>query len=364
MLKRIARWDILAATLIALAPATTARAVELVKDGKTAAVIVIPPEAMAWEASQATGRGRAVRAPIADVKYAALELVEHIEKMSGAKLDIVAEGDDLAGRVPIYLDQAAEVELDETTKKVSTDQAAFTLKVDGTSVSVRGLSPEGSLFGCYELLEQLGVRWFMPGEIGRVIPAVKTVRIETQVTSQGPSFPARWAAGYAGKFRTWQRRMRMGGPYFPSAHGIRMPKTHTFEEKPECYALIDGVRKNRQLCVSNPETLEGAVEMVRAYFRQNPDAPWIGLGPHDGRGFCECDGCGAIDGGDWDPFAAHMSMTDRYLWFFNQILDGIADSQLCIVPGASHFVPTEKPDFVNRVILDFLAGVAADEAAE
>lgn len=198
--------------------------------------------------------------------------------MSGAKLDIIARGDDLAGRVPIYLDQAADAGLDAAPEKVSTDQAAFTLKVDSKSVSIRGLSPEGSLFGYYELLEQLGIRWFMPGEIGRVIPEAKTVRVKEQVTTQGPSFPARWAAGYAGKFRTWQRRMRMGGPHFPSAHGIRMPKTHSFEEKPDCYALIGGERKNRQLCVSNPETLKGAVETVRNYFRQKPESPWIGIG--------------------------------------------------------------------------------------
>jgi len=64
------------------------------------------------------------------------------------------------------------------------------------------------------LLEQLGVRWFMPGDFGRVIPEARTVRVKTQVTTQGPSFPTRWAAGYAGEFKIWQRRMRMGGPHF------------------------------------------------------------------------------------------------------------------------------------------------------
>jgi hypothetical protein len=77
--------------------------------------------------------------------------------------------------------------------------------------------------------------------------------------------------------------------------------------------------------VSNPETLAGAVQTVREYFRANTNSPWIGIGPHDGRGFCECDACKALDGGDWDPFAAYMSMTDRYLGFFNAILDAIAD---------------------------------------
>jgi pimeloyl-ACP methyl ester carboxylesterase len=46
-------------------------------------------------------------------------------------------------------------------------------------------------------------------------------------------------------------------------------------------------------------------------------------------------------------------------------------AQLAVVPGASHGLPMEKPDIVNRLILDFLAaeqaakmfGEAADSAA-
>ncbi len=320
---------ILTLALIATGFATGARAVELVKSGAARAVIVLTPEALAVPEVPAPAP-RKKRAPVpvdpyADVKLAATELVEHIERMSGAKLEIVALGTNLAGRVPIYLDQAADAALDAATRKVSTDPAAFTIRAGDKSVAIRGLSREGTLFGCYEALEQLGVRWFMPGEIGRVIPASPTVALVNRDTTQGPSFPDRWAAGHASKFRVWQRRMRMGGLHFPPAHGISMPATHSFAAKPECYALIGGERRDRQLCVSNPETLAGAVQTVREYFRANTNSPWIGIGPHDGRGFCECDACKALDGGDWDPFAAYMSMTDRYLGFFNAILDAIAD---------------------------------------
>ncbi len=357
MLDRNSCWTLLATLLAAQLLTSVSQAVELVRNGKAAAVIVMTPEAMQYEAPEGRGRRRGPQDPIADVQYAASELIEHIERMSGARLDILASDGDLAGRVPIVLDQACDADLDQITKEVSTDRAAFTLKVNDNGVCIRGLSPEGSLFGCYELLEQLGVRWFMPGEIGRVVPHAETVRVKTQVTSQGPSFPARWAAGYAGKFKTWQRRMRMGGPHFPSAHGIRLPKTHSFEQKPDCYALIDGVRKNRQLCISNPETLEGAIEMVRDYFRQNPDSPWIGIGPNDGRGFCECDGCRVLDGGDWDPFAAHMSMTDRYLWFFGEILENIADEfpdkKICFYSYASYNRPPVKVKPNPRIIPAF-----------
>ena len=34
----------------------------------------------------------------------------------------------------------------------------------------------------------------------------------------------------------------------------------------------------------------------------------------------------------------------------------LPDAQLAVVPGTSHAVPMEKPELVNRLILDFLAG--------
>jgi hypothetical protein len=210
-------------------------------------------------------------------------------------------------------------------------------------VDLRGLDAEGTLFAAYELLEQLGVRWFMPGDIGRQVPQRPDAILPQQITVQIPSFPARWAAGYASKFGEWQRRLRMGGPRFPSAHGVNMPKDASFALHPEYYALINGKRVNKQLCVSNPGTVAAAITTTRAYFDANPTAIWIGMGPHDGRGFCECDNCKALDGGDWDPFANYMSMTDRYIGFFNQILDGIKDKYPDKIIGFYSYASYNRP---------------------
>jgi hypothetical protein len=49
------------------------------------------------------------------------------------------------------------------------------------------------------------------------------------------------------------------------------------------------------------------------------------MGPNDGSGFCECPNCRALDSGEWDPFSNEPSVTDRYIWFFNQVLDGLKD---------------------------------------
>ena len=302
---------------------------QLVEKEEARAVIVLPAE------------------PEDGEQRAADELREHLRRMTGAEVAVVKANEKLDGKkVSIFLGQAADPKLDAAIREKGDDPGAFALRVKKRRIDIRGLSSDGTLFGAYELLEQLGVRWFFPGDIGTVIPEVKRVKVREQLTVQVPSFPARWAAGYAGKFRTWQRRLRMGGPHFPAAHGIHLPKTHSFDEHPEYYALINGERRKRQLCVSNPQVVEGAVATTKAFFRKRPDSPWIGIGPHDGRGFCECEKCKALDGNDWDPFAAHMSMTDRYIWLFNQMLEGIEDEfpdkKVCFYSYASYNRPPLK----------------------
>ena len=205
------------------------------------------------------------------------------------------------------------------------DSDGFALVVDAKRICLRGVSPEGTLFAAYELLEQLGVRWFMPGELGTVIPKAATVGLRRQTTIQSPSFGARWMDAD----KTWCRRMRLGGPYFPSSHGLpglqESDVAALMKTKPEVFALVGGRRTASQACLSNPETLRIVVEATKKALRVDPTSPWIGMGPNDGSDFCQCEKCRALDAGDWDPFSNEPSMTDRYLWFFNRVLDGIKD---------------------------------------
>jgi pimeloyl-ACP methyl ester carboxylesterase len=43
----------------------------------------------------------------------------------------------------------------------------------------------------------------------------------------------------------------------------------------------------------------------------------------------------------------------RPRWYIRALVHRYA--QLAVVPGTSHMAPLEKPDLVNRIILDFLS---------
>lgn len=195
----------------------------------------------------------------------------------------------------------------------------FDLEVTGDAVHISSRTAQGVGYGVAELLEQLGVRWFMPGELGTVIPAEAHPRLAIQKISQVPFFKARYFAPTGDPL--WDKRLRFGGTYFPPSHEIPLGKGINFETHPELYSLEQGKRTRSQLCISNPEVLRCAVQAAREYFDAHPEKTIYGMGPRDGSGFCECPACRALDGGDWDPFSGEPSVTDRYLWFFNRFLE-------------------------------------------
>jgi hypothetical protein len=333
-------------------------AATLVKDGRARAVIALPSD------------------PDEHETLGAADLIEHIRKMSGAEIETVTVDADAvddfvvkspaAGRVPVFLGRNVRDRVMKKAANANAPRGAFVVQVDKDAVMIAGVE-EGTYYGAIELLEQLGCRWFMPGDLGTVVPQRKTVELPRQRVEQRPSFPSRW---FQMPHRDWQKRMRCGGPVFPGAHGIPAPRVKTNKETgeiepaeyAELFALVNGRRTRRQHCVSNPKLIEYAAGEVKKR-RAAGQGPVIGMGPNDGRGFCECDGCRALDADDYDPFSNEPAVTDRYIWFFNRVLqrveDDYPDTKLGFYIYHSYMRPPRrwKPD---PRIMGALAPIALD----
>ncbi len=342
------------AALLALGAAaegTARREVALVRNGTPQATLFI---SAAQESDTDAALHRSLRT---DVASTAQECVRWVEAMSGARLPIrriseaelpaALEETRKAGGHAILLGALAKGHLAPPEGGWG-DSSAFRISVREGVVAIAGPTPRATEIGLYAALEQLGLRWYFPGELGTVIPCRADVALAEQETLERPGFRAR-------NFQLrspdgWVRRQRAGGAYFPGAHGIPLGEDATFQTHPELFALVKGERNPKQLCLSNPEVLRRAAEQTRAYFRKNPGSPWFGLGPEDGGGFCECAGCQALDAGDFDPFSSTRSVTDRYIWFFNQVLKAIEgeypDKKLAFYIYHAYMRPPvrEKPD--------------------
>lgn len=239
------------------------------------------------------------------------------------------------------------------------EEGSFELQVTKDEARISSRTAEGISFGVSELLEQLGVRWYLPGELGTVVPKTSHPKLEVQNQRQIPSFAGRYFGPTRDKI--WEKRVRFGGFYFPPAHGIQLGKDGKFEKHPEYYAEVKGKRVPKQLCISNPEVLSLAVATAKAYFDKNPEKTVMGLGPNDGANFCECKDCRALDSGDWDPFSSEPVMTDRYIWFFNRMLEELDKTHpgrsLAFYAYHSYMRPPRKV-VPNARILPALAPIA------
>ncbi len=284
-----------------------AEPVLLAADGEPRAAIVLPAE------------------PDAQEQTAADELVEHIRLISGVELPVRGSVDDVEGLLPVYLGAAADAVLDVPLRAGKGDPASFALRVMPERIDIRGLSPEGTLFGVYALLEQLGVRWYVPGAIGRIVPERADLAVVTQNRLEIPSFAGRHLQAIGdlyGDGNVWARRMRLGG-FNAGSHGLAMQPPPDRQTEPELFMLEGG---RGQVRVSHPETLRRTVAAVRhrldiGRVSIHDGVRYVNIGPDDGHGFGE----DPWDADDMDPLHGRVSTTDRYIRFFNQVLEAVAD---------------------------------------
>ena len=151
---------------------------------------------------------------------------------------------------------------------------------------------------------KLGVRWYAPGELGEVLPALKTIPLPTVDETVRPDFPIRRfnvRFGVHGhELAMWAMRLGIRDPYgIQVAHGMD-DMTHRDEilaKHPDWFALYGGKRHNQpgqrlnQLCYSNEELFQETVRYVRAQLdHYKLDA--VSVMPPDGyTAICQCPLC-------------------------------------------------------------------------
>jgi len=262
------------------------------------------------------------------VQRAATELQSYVEKVSGAKLPIQQEPIPQGKPgVNIFLGEssftkALGLNLDglksDGFKIVSRDNWLAILGRDyrGATPIVGLMNPwapwevysdklktgafgeTGTLFGVFRFLEDYcGVRWYMPGDLGTVIPKLETIKVEKVNYQTSPDFEYRypWFCNFyqadAKEDILWYRRAGFGAAYpvqiIHSFHFfLKYKDTH-----PEYFALIDGKRDFTNLsCIggggnldlSNPDVAKKWVADINDYFDQNPQQSIYPLMPGDG----------------------------------------------------------------------------------
>ncbi len=329
--------------MCALLTAGGALALDLVRDGQPAAVIVLGADASEPE------------------KNAAAELADYIEKISGARLETAQEPSrDMAN---ILVGQT------EVTKEALPGFDWASLKRDGVvlqavpgGLALAGDRPRGTLYAVYEFLERyLGVRYLAPD--AEIVPKSGTVSVPDRMkyVYTPPMFsrevfykPNQEDFKLAVKLKLnghsnsipeeWGDNCELIGFAHTFGHML-LPESKYFADHPEWYSEINGQRLPYQPCLSNPEVLDKLAENVLAELDKRKDPQMISITQNDNSSPCQCEKCQAMV----KEFGAESGMLINALnYISDKIKDRYPDVMLetfayqYTVPAPTNIVPRDN----------------------
>ncbi|HEY7118943.1 MAG TPA: DUF4838 domain-containing protein [Tepidisphaeraceae bacterium] len=314
-------------------PAGRAAALAVVTDGQPRASIVVAREALAPKPSESAAK----------VRIAADDLRDFIERMSGAKLPIIA--DDASPTPQGTLILVGKSRLTESLKleipdRLTADRAeeGFVIACAGAHLVLAGNDQgpyHGTEYAVYRLLERLGVHWYMPGEFGQYVPALKTIDVPDGTLRAKPDFIMRgWWSHMKEPLQKEERRWKVrngmtaddlfDAPGDSSVRGFVADKELT-KTRPELFAkTVDGRVDPYLPNLSNPEAVRIAAEKAKAHFRKRPGANSTGIAPDDGmpRDFTPETvklNQGFYDVGGREGVPAEASVTEEWIGFVNAV---------------------------------------------
>lgn len=262
----------------------------------------------------------------AQIADAAVELQEYITKISGVQLPLKTDGKEVPG-INLNIGKT-EATRDSDFPDATLNPETYVIRQREDDLYFTGNYPSPTAFAVYAFLQdQLGVRWFAPGEDWEFVPQNTSGTLATEVESivRTPEFsPRLWTGHYWTddwvkwnvRNRTWQSERVLRRQFQNKIYTIFPPSKYA-KEHPEYYPLTAGKRwipaddKNERWwpCIGNPEVQRLTIEHIRQHFDQNPNADSFSLGMDDIHHRCSCSLCQQLD--------ANPGYSNRYYKFVN-----------------------------------------------
>lgn len=278
------------------------------------------------------------------VRDAAQELQSYIFKISGATLPIVTENEAVNGtRILVGRSRAVdELGIDVPSGfTTQLNEEGYVIKtVDGDLILAGNEDRDyrGTAFAVFDFLEQLGCRWYFPGEFGKVLPSMDTIIIPEMDRVERPDFRVR-NIGYSGwmpistedqkAYQIWYDRHKLSrlSVSMPGDGSVKrlVPPEKYFESHPHMFAIDrHGERFEGMLCMTDPEALAVSIEAIKKYFRENPYVHSFGFAPADGYArTCYCENCRRLLPGFAGKGIGEPSVSDVWFRFANTIAEEI-----------------------------------------
>lgn len=239
-------------------------------------------------------------------------------------------------------------------------------KPDGTitdkkeTLEIWGLDERGSFNAVCGYLRKLGVRWYLPGELGEVLPSMKTIPLPKIDETVTPDFPLRQfnfrfsTSGYDTSM--WFMRLGLrNDERLQIAHGMSgmTNREAVFAKHPDWFAIYGGKTDFKpgdskcQLCYSNDELFKETVRYARALL-DTYKFKSVSIMPPDGyTSICQCEKCKGKD----SPERNERGLLSDHVWdFVNRVAKEIAKTHPdALVENAAYGVYTLPPLKIDKL---------------
>lgn len=279
---------------------------------------------------------------------AASELQRYLKNMTNCKLSIYKDDEKEEQPLEILIGKTnREDSKAYTIDRDSLGKEGFLITWSDKKLIIAGGSERGTLYAIYDLLENLGCRFFTTDT--EIVPKVKTIEMDlSTIITEKPAFEYRDLFWYntfdenlSVKLRlngcllsdnvgckisdTYGGGIQYAGPKFVHTFSNLVPADKYFKEHPEYFSEIKGVRTAKhlysQLCMTNSDVLNIVIAKTKEWLDANPDAKIVSISQDDSfviDSYCTCAACKAIikeEGSEAGPL----------LRFVNSVADAIKD---------------------------------------
>ena len=287
-------------TLAAVVGASGSDDLVIVEGGKATATIAVAADAGPQEAK------------------AAEDLATYIEMMSGARPQIVnalpVNGTIIVvGELAIRAEPTLEQALHGVIKKnplLGTD--GIVLRRAGSRVYVAGNNDRSHYYAVAELLEQWGIRWYLPTRFGECVPSEPTLKVGQIDYVYSSPFEVRrywlsWNGDKSGRAE-FMARNKMNELGVPSNHKLAK---YTKE-------LIPLGKKKFNVPIAEDRTAQHVAGKILADYKAGKD---ISLGMEDGVYESDSPVDKELIGLQYDKYFLTQSYTDAFMTLYNKVSD-------------------------------------------
>lgn len=323
---------------------TAEAAITLVDNGKANAAIFVdaavlgdgkaPEKSIHWTDNTADGLRMRLRESV-------LDLASCLERISGVKVPVIS-GPPPAGetRLPILIGSLAEKKWGPPAKKGVLKQG-LRIVVSADGIGLWGESDLSSSYAIYTLLDEMGCRWYMPSEMGEVLPRSKSVSLEEGDVSLVPHshFRGIWYAD-----THYGRRNRLGGLLLNAGHALEhYVSAEQRKAHPEWIGTVEGKPQPVRLRWSAKGLPEAIGDHIIAQQEKSPNTLSWSLSPDDGLGYDDSKEDRALDADDFDPSFQGISITDRQVWLCNRIIQRVESKYPDLLYGMLAYGVSTRP---------------------